>query len=185
MTGSPLVDQLLGDAAGPVDRNGKAEASPGPRADQGVDADHLTLRIEQRTAGVAGVDRGIGLDQIQALSGNPQLGHIPVEIADDAHGHSVFQSVGIANGNRPVSDLQSIGIPQGGDRPRPLALQPHHGQVRETVLSDHLGFNAPPVGELHLKRVSPLHDVGIGEQQPLGIEDHTAPLTALHPGTWG
>ena len=49
-----------------------------------------------------------------------------------------------------------------------------------------LASTPPPVSELHLKRVSSLHDVGIGEHQPLGIKNHTtAPLTALHSRTWG
>ena len=32
--------------------------------DRGVDADDVAAGVEQRAAGVAGVDRGIGLDQV-------------------------------------------------------------------------------------------------------------------------
>lgn len=37
---------------------------PPRREDSGVDADQLTVQIKQRTAGVAPVDGGIGLDEI-------------------------------------------------------------------------------------------------------------------------
>src|SRR5215208_406110 len=53
------------DALDLVDRDGEADA--GVRAaltrDLGVDADDAALRVQQRAAGVAGVDRGVGLDR--------------------------------------------------------------------------------------------------------------------------
>src|SRR5438094_8555317 len=54
-------EQLLDD----VDRDGEADTDiPGNRAlDRVVDADDLALGIKQRTAGVAGIDRGVGLDE--------------------------------------------------------------------------------------------------------------------------
>src|SRR6478609_4750222 len=66
-------DQLVGRLAGLVARDGEADADvAGPVAgaaaghlrDGGVDADHPPGHVEQGAAGVARVDRGVGLDRV-------------------------------------------------------------------------------------------------------------------------
>ena len=54
--------QPLGHPPGQVDRNRKTQASAWACPHQGVQADHLTCVIYQGTAGIAGVDGGIGLN---------------------------------------------------------------------------------------------------------------------------
>src|SRR5215203_187431 len=53
--------ELRGHASQRVDRD--REGDPVTAA-LGEHADHLSVRVEQRTAGVAGVDRGVGLDRV-------------------------------------------------------------------------------------------------------------------------
>ena len=60
LAGAQLVDQRLGR----VDGDGEADVL-GLAGDRGVDADDLALHVEQRPAGVAGVDRGVGLQQVR------------------------------------------------------------------------------------------------------------------------
>src|SRR2546428_8254650 len=48
---------------GAVDRHGEPDAARA-RADRGVDADHLAARVDERTAAVAEVDRGVGLNVV-------------------------------------------------------------------------------------------------------------------------
>ena len=54
------------------DLRGNGEACSGERAvvsdDEGVDADQLAMRVNQRAAGVAGVDGGVGLNEITGLA---------------------------------------------------------------------------------------------------------------------
>src|SRR6476661_3016285 len=65
-------DELVGGASRLVARDGEAEpdAATGRSArarhprDRAVDADDLARHVEQRSAGVAGVDRGVGLDRV-------------------------------------------------------------------------------------------------------------------------
>ena len=59
----PAGGNQLGDnqAGGVVDRNGEAKPDAG---DGGVDADHLPRAVDERPAGVAGVERGVGLDDV-------------------------------------------------------------------------------------------------------------------------
>ena len=50
-----------------IDRNGKAD-SLSTDANGNVDADHVTVDIQQRTARVARIDAGVGLDQVHCIS---------------------------------------------------------------------------------------------------------------------
>ena len=57
-----LAHQRADDAAGGgVDRHGQAEPDAG---DRGVDADQPARAVDQRAAGVAGVECGVGLDDV-------------------------------------------------------------------------------------------------------------------------
>ena len=48
---------------GDVDRDREADAGR-VAGDRGVDADDRAVGVEQRAAAVAGVDRGVGLDEV-------------------------------------------------------------------------------------------------------------------------
>ena len=68
------------------------------RGDDGrVDADHLAVEVDERTAGVAGVDGGVCLDEVVVGSGpdDPALGR------DDARRDRVGQAEGVADGHGP------------------------------------------------------------------------------------
>src|SRR6185295_302497 len=56
-----LAAELGQDVAGHVDGNGEADALS-LQADGGVDADHFAGDVHEGTAGIAGVDGGVGLD---------------------------------------------------------------------------------------------------------------------------
>ena len=60
------VDDLVGNVLGIVNGNGKAHARAGARValDERVDTHQLTVVVNERAAGVARVDGGIGLDHV-------------------------------------------------------------------------------------------------------------------------
>src|SRR4029078_12661924 len=65
------ADQLVGDVAGVLDGDGEAEADRAAlalalteAADGGVDTDDRAGRVDEGATGVAGVDRGVGLDRV-------------------------------------------------------------------------------------------------------------------------
>ncbi len=64
----PILDQLIGDPRHVVGRNGEKESlhrgHPGLRNTERVDPDDPAGQVEERPAGVAGVDRGVVLDEI-------------------------------------------------------------------------------------------------------------------------
>src|SRR5205085_4103098 len=98
---APAGLQPVGDGPGLVDGNGEADVLGPVGGDGGVDADDLTGRVDQRPAGVAGVDGGVGLDHAGEVVDRA------VEGGDDAarHGGVTPQPEGVADGDDVVADL--------------------------------------------------------------------------------
>src|SRR4029077_20082704 len=85
-----------------VDRHGKADSYATLRTvDGGVDADDVAVRIEQRTAAIAGIDGGVRLNHaFQPLL----LGlNVAIDGAHDAGGKCAFEVEGIADGQHLLS----------------------------------------------------------------------------------
>ena len=63
-------DEIVVDWNDGIGGHGKADAlvAGGLRVDRGVDADDLAIHVDQRAAGVAGIDRRIGLDEVLELA---------------------------------------------------------------------------------------------------------------------
>ena len=100
-----LVAKLGVDLAGHVRGDREADAGA-PGDDRGVDPDHLALHVHERTAGVAGIDGGVGLQKVveRTLVELPRLG------ADDAGGDRGLQTERRAHREDPVADLDPVGV---------------------------------------------------------------------------
>ena len=100
------LDQLLDDRPGDVAGDGEADAdaAAGRREDRGVDADHLAVEVEHRPAGVAAVDRRVGLQEVVVGPG------VDVAVAggDDAGRHRAAEAERVADGDHPVADPQLV-----------------------------------------------------------------------------
>ncbi len=69
----------------------------------------VAVHIHQRAARVAGVDGGVGLDEV--LKGvDAQLA--AAQRADDAAGHRLAHAKGVANGQHLVAHGQGVGVAQ-------------------------------------------------------------------------
>src|SRR5207237_2525661 len=94
-----------------VDRRREAEALRAAAADGGVDADDFAGDVEQRTARVAEVDRGVGLDEVLERA---RLGAEAAERTslrrDDADGETVLELERVADRDRPVTFANALGI---------------------------------------------------------------------------
>src|SRR5690606_8109375 len=89
-----IGDQTLRNAArdGRRDREAQPDAAPrGARgADGRVDADDLALQVDQRAAGVARVDRGVGLDErLEPVVAQDAL--LAPDRADDPRGDGLLE----------------------------------------------------------------------------------------------
>ena len=93
--------------------------------DGGVDADHLALGVDQRAAGVARVDRGVGLQQAGDRADAAWLRVLlllaagldgAVLGADDARGDRALQAERAADGEHRVADLHRVAVAERGRR---------------------------------------------------------------------
>jgi hypothetical protein len=133
--------QLVLDAVGQVHRDREAEADvAGHRAARveagGVDADQLAVEVDQRAAGIARVDAGIGLDEV-LVAGTRQV--VAADRGDDARGHRLAHAERIADRDHEVADLQQVAVRQR-DRGEVLRRDAHQGDVGVRVRAEELGL---------------------------------------------
>ena len=129
----PDFDELLGDRCGPgrsgwrsrgrssrTGRRCRAEAG-----DRAVDADHLAGHVDQRAAGVAGVDGRVGLDRVDDGAGSSPAASAlagadrAVERADDAAGDGALQAERRADRHDALAGARSAESAEGGRRAGP------------------------------------------------------------------
>ena len=152
-------------------RDGEADTVVAARhgGDRGVDADDPGVGVGERAARVAGVDRGVGLDQAgQCADRGLQL---TVQAGDDAGGHRRLVAVGAAEGDRHLTDFDAAGF---GDRRRHQVLGPvdgHDGEVTIGQPADHPAGELAVVGGAHGHLVAAGDHVVGGEDQAGGVVD--------------
>ena len=165
--GDDLIHDILDLGAG----NGEAQAFHagvvGEGADlHGIDADDLTVAVDERPAGVAGIQGGIGLDQGHGAAVHV---HVPVDGGDDAVGIGAPEggAQGITDGDHRVAHPQCGGISKLGGG-QIVAVDAQHRQIRNVVTANQPGREAAVIGELHGNCVGILHHMGIGHDISVG-----------------
>jgi len=144
--------------------------------------DHLTLEVEQRTAGVARVDGHVGLDEghIAFVGQAATLG------ADDTGGDRVIEAEGRTDGQDPFTDLELIGIAQleGG---QVLGVDFQQGHVGTGIRADQLGGVITAVGQPYQDLVGIGDHMVVGQDVAIGRDDEARPqglgLLLLATGT--
>ena len=110
-----------------------SRAAVGRRTDRGVDADHVAVQVDQRAAGVAGVDRGVGLDRrVRRVLARLRLGALGLPTETGRFSALTMPEVTVAsrpNGEpiattfSPTADLVRLADASPGCRPEtPSAL---------------------------------------------------------------
>src|SRR3974390_634318 len=102
--GPELVVNVLRHIAG----NGKTQsfAATGLGEDEGVDADHTSVDVDQRAAAVARIDGRVGLN----VGGRVLVAHLPRRRTYHTHGHGVFQALRTAKGKYDLSLLEVVRV---------------------------------------------------------------------------
>ena len=104
-----VLDQVLQQRLGFADRNRKAKALVTLRHDFcGVDRDDLPRSVQQRTARVAGVDRCIGLQAFNRITGI--LVYVAGQTGDDALGRGPAKAARIAQRHHAIAEVKRGGI---------------------------------------------------------------------------
>ena len=139
-----VTHQPRGDVDGRVDTDGEAEALSA--SDHGgVDANHPAGAVDKWAAGVAGIERSIGLDHAldQPAVRRPQR---PPERADDAGRDGGLKAERIADGHDKLTHPQPVGRTEGRVR-KARAGQAQHSQIGGGIVADHGGGEPSSVGE--------------------------------------
>ncbi len=172
---SPLL-KLGGDLLGHVDRDRKPDPLAG--GDDGrVDAHDLPLQVDQGAAAVAGVDGGVGLDEIVIGTGadHPALG------ADDSRGHRLFQSEGTSDGHHPVAHLQIIRISQFEGLKVRIPRDLDEGKIGLGIPAYDLPIELFSVGQLDLDLVRILDHMVVGQDISFLAHDESGAHSLLFP----
>ncbi len=134
----------------------------GRTEDGGVDPDDLAVGVEQRPAGVAEVDRGVGLDVVlEAPRGRVGGQARAVLGGDDAHRDGLVEVERIADGHDPLADADAIRVAQRQRRQALLDIDLQKGEIRRRILPDEPGGVLFLVVDPDLDLVGALDDVVI------------------------
>ncbi len=109
-------ENLFHHAAYQIDGNCEADAlgsSVGSIEHGRIDADQIAMRIDERAAGVAEIDGGVGLDEVLECR---QTQLAASRRAHDSLSHRLAQAVGISDGQHDIADPQGIGAAERHDR---------------------------------------------------------------------
>src|SRR5690348_16053221 len=102
-----MLDDLLHDAARHVDGHGEPDpdiAAAG-RQDGRVDSDELAAQVYQRSARIAGIDRGVSLDEV-LVSLDPKT--TASQRADDPRSHRLPESERVADGDHEIAHFKLV-----------------------------------------------------------------------------
>src|SRR5271157_2595115 len=171
-------DQIVDHSFGGVDGDGEAYAGALSDAggDHGVDADDLAVPVEQRAAGVAGVDGGVGLNGFfddQAV----WLLHL-ADGTDDAAREGSGEAERIADGIDFLADLQ-IGRVAEDHRLQVGGFDLDYGQVMRLVGADDGGLIFLAVVQRHFNLARFGDDVIVGEDVSFFVDNETGALAFL------
>ena len=167
--------EIVGNVLCGVDGNGEADAGGGAagRIDRGVDANDFPVRIDERPAGIAAVDGGVGLNGFVNESGLAGLDGAP-ERADDARSERGLEAEGIADGEDFLADLKHSGIPQRQrNKMLSLGIDFHQRNIIALVRADEFCRVARLIAEHNFDGLGAFDDVEIGEDVAAGINHKT------------
>jgi hypothetical protein len=138
----------------------------GARVDQRVDADDLAPHVEQRSSGIARIDRDVGLDEGHQVL----LWQVTPLRTDDAGGHRVLEPERLADRDHPFADLQLVRVADRDSR-QVLGVDLDQRDVGPLVGADHLGRELALVRQFHLDFVRTVDDVRVGHDIAVGGDD--------------
>ena len=170
------ADNLVSDVLGIVDRNGKAHARTGARValDERVDTHELAVVVNERTAGVARVDGGIGLDHvgIDGVTAGRAHGRGAIQRRHDTRGDRLLVAERRADCHDPLAHVELGGVADLDWRELGSVgvLELDDGQVARGVVAHELGLVRGSVVHGNHVLVIAIDHMVVGEDVALGIE---------------
>ena len=167
-----------------LDHHGRGHGKADPdratigRQNGSVHTDHIPLHVEERTAGVAAVDRCIGLDVviIAALQR-------PAPCRHDTGGDREALTERVAHGHDPIANARGIAVAKGQIFERLFAFDFQQGDVRFGIGADDLCGQIEAFEKLDHDLISALDDVIIRHDIAILGNHETRPQSGRTPGT--
>ncbi len=174
-TNPPLLDQPAGNEFGGVARDRETDSLGRPNH-RGVDSDHFARGIRERPAGVSGIQRGVGLDDVVDQSARLRV-HRATERANHSGGHARLKTERVTNGDCDLTDAQCfrIGQPHVGKLRR---INANHGEIGIRIVSDKLGARFTAVGKVDHNFARTMHDVAVGQNKTVRRDDESRAAAA-------
>src|SRR6202041_1731882 len=142
----------------------------------GVDADYFAGHIDERAAGVSGVDGGVSLNETLKLVADVGT----VFGADDSGRNGGVQSKGAAEGKNPVADLHAIGITKPGDREFMVRVNLNYRDICVFVDANYMGAVMRRIavdGDLNFGGL--VNHVVVGEDETFFVNDDSGAKASL------
>ena len=167
-------DELVGDVERRSGRDGEADALVGAGGGEQAARNpyQMALDVDQRPPGVAGIDRGVGLDVVFDVA---ETEIAAPQSADDAKRHGLADTVGIADRQYRIAHPQ--GACRQAERSRWRVHDPNHGQIGAWVMSDQHGILFPAEVVAYADGRGSGHDMVVGEDVALRVDDDPGTLT--------
>ena len=167
---------------GDVDGNGKSDAGvgAGPADYLRVYPDNMTIPVQQRPAGIARIDRRVGLQHLRDGKWTVPTADSASHPADDSTGNAELLAKGIAQGNGHLTHVNLVAVAQrhrNHDSIRVLDF--NYCQIGIRVGAQNLGFHFGAVGQNHRHPVGVADHVVIGDNVALVIPDKAGPAGVL------
>ena len=145
------LDQVADAVLGGVDRQGKPDpgAAAAARRNPGVEADYLTLQVDQRAAGVAGVDGRVGLDVLGDVGAVETARGLAAERAHDPGGDAGLEPEGTAHRQHQVTHLQPARVAEARCRQPAWRAKRNHRDVLTRVAAHEFGVIVAAVVQRH------------------------------------
>ena len=140
------------------------------RGDGGVQADHLAVEVDERTAAGAGIDGRVGLQKILDANGPAQADLAALAGADDAVRDRLVQAKGTAECQDPLADADPVAVAQWGGRQFAGIVQAQYGNIGFGIGPDLGWAEQPAVGKVDpdLFRFGLRNDVVVGQHVNAG-----------------
>ena len=174
-----ILDLVDGNGIAHVD----AHAAPLVERAAAVDAHNLPLAVEQRAAGIARIDRGVGLQAVGIFQQRAVGELVAMHAGDDAAGDGGLEVGGqqerVAHGKDPVAGAEVVAVAELGMGKVVAAQQLDQGHVAGRIEPDDHGVVDPAVRHAALHGVAArVRDVEVAQGVAVGRDDHAgaAPL---------
>ena len=165
-----LGAQLFHHLACNIDRYGKRQPHRAARTgvDLRVDANHFTVHVEQRSAGIAGIDRHIGLNERYKII----LRQRAAFCTDDAGGDAAVKAERRADCNDPFAHFEFVRIAHGHLR-QIGSINLEQGHISPFVSAYHFCLEFALVRQTHGDFIGMVNHMSIGHDVAIRTQDKT------------